>query len=68
MRENVEPLHRESDYLITSDTEKAEVLYDFFVSIFTDNYWSHNIQVTEGNGWVQENGEAPIVQIKSANT
>ncbi|KFW07334.1 hypothetical protein N327_01759, partial [Fulmarus glacialis] len=34
-RENVGPLWNKMGYLVTYDTEKAEVLNDFFVSVFT---------------------------------
>ncbi|GAB0207940.1 mitochondrial enolase superfamily member 1 [Grus japonensis] len=39
--------------------EKAEVLNDFFASVFTGKYSSHTAQVTEGRDW--ENAELPTV-------
>ncbi|GAB0190015.1 mitochondrial enolase superfamily member 1 [Grus japonensis] len=39
--------------------EKAEVLNDFFASVFTGKCLSHTAQVTEGRDW--ENAEPPTV-------
>ncbi|GAB0182781.1 mitochondrial enolase superfamily member 1 [Grus japonensis] len=39
--------------------EKAEVLNDFFASVFTGKCLSHTTQVTEGRDW--ENAEPPTV-------
>ncbi|GAB0207554.1 mitochondrial enolase superfamily member 1 [Grus japonensis] len=39
--------------------EKAEVLKDFFASVFTGKCLSHTAQVTEGRDW--ENAEPPTV-------
>ncbi|GAB0178018.1 mitochondrial enolase superfamily member 1 [Grus japonensis] len=39
--------------------EKAEVLNDFFASVFTGKSLSHTAQVTEGGDW--ENAEPPTV-------
>ncbi|GAB0183823.1 mitochondrial enolase superfamily member 1 [Grus japonensis] len=57
MRENVGPLQNETGDLVTQDMEKAEVLNDFFASVFTGKSLSHAAQVTEGRDW--ENAEPP---------
>ncbi|GAB0199271.1 mitochondrial enolase superfamily member 1 [Grus japonensis] len=60
MRENVGPLRNETGDLVTQDMEKAEVLNDFFASVFTGKGLSlHTAQVTEGRDW--ENAEPPTV-------
>ena len=59
MRENVGPLRNERGDLVTQDMEKAEVLSDFFASVFTGKSLSHFVQVTEGRDW--ENAEPPTV-------
>ncbi|GAB0208167.1 mitochondrial enolase superfamily member 1 [Grus japonensis] len=59
MRENVGPLRNEMGDLVTQDMEKAEVLNDFFASVFTGKCLSHTAQVTEGRDW--ENAEPPTV-------
>ncbi|GAB0204324.1 mitochondrial enolase superfamily member 1 [Grus japonensis] len=58
-RENVGPLRNEMGDLVTQDMEKAEVLNDFFASIFTGKCLSHTAQVTEGRDW--EKAEPPTV-------
>ncbi|GAB0210101.1 mitochondrial enolase superfamily member 1 [Grus japonensis] len=58
-RENVGPLRNETGDLDTQDMEKAEVLNDFFASVFTGKCLSHIAQVTEGRDW--ENAEPPTV-------
>ncbi|GAB0178198.1 mitochondrial enolase superfamily member 1 [Grus japonensis] len=58
-RENVGPLWNEMGDLVTQDMEKAEVLNDFFASVFTGKCLSHTAQVTEGRDW--ENAEPRTV-------
>ncbi|GAB0209762.1 hypothetical protein GRJ2_003441900 [Grus japonensis] len=60
-RENVGPLQNETGDLVTQDMEKAEVLNDFFASVFTSKGSSHTAQVTEGKGRDGENAEPPTV-------
>ncbi|GAB0183929.1 mitochondrial enolase superfamily member 1 [Grus japonensis] len=59
MRENVGPLWNKTGDLVTQDMEKAEVLNDFFASVFTGKCLSHTAQVAEGRDW--ENAEPPTV-------
>ncbi|GAB0185748.1 mitochondrial enolase superfamily member 1 [Grus japonensis] len=59
MRENVGPLRNEMGALVTQDMEKAEVLNDFFASVFTGKSLSHTAQGTEGRDW--GNAEPPTV-------
>ncbi|GAB0210078.1 mitochondrial enolase superfamily member 1 [Grus japonensis] len=61
MREHVGPLRNERGELVTQDMEKAEVLNDFFASVFTGKCLSHTAQVTEGKGRDGENAEPPTV-------
>ncbi|GAB0186594.1 mitochondrial enolase superfamily member 1 [Grus japonensis] len=51
-----------SGNLVTRDMEKAEVLNDFFASIFTGKCSSHNAQAAEGKGKDWENEELPTVE------
>ena len=41
-KENVGPLRKETGVLVTQDMEKAEVLNDFFASVFTNKGSSHH--------------------------
>ncbi|GAB0178229.1 mitochondrial enolase superfamily member 1 [Grus japonensis] len=59
MRENVGPLRKETGNLVTQDMEKAEVLKDFFASVFTSKCSNHTVQVAEGKGRDWENEELP---------
>ena len=60
-RETVGPLQKETGDLVTWDMEKAEVLNDFFASVFTGKCSSHTAQVAEGKGRDWENEEPPTV-------
>ncbi|GAB0179270.1 heparan-sulfate 6-O-sulfotransferase 3 [Grus japonensis] len=61
MRENVGPLWKETEDLITQDMVKAEVLNDLLTSVFIQKGSSHTVQVTEGKGRDWENEELPTV-------
>ncbi|GAB0207578.1 mitochondrial enolase superfamily member 1 [Grus japonensis] len=60
-RENVGPLWNETGDLVTQGMEKAEVLNEFFASVFTDKGCSHTAQLTEGKGRDWENEGPPTV-------
>ena len=53
--ENAGPLWKETGDLVTQDMEKAEILNDFFASVFTGKCSSHTTKVKEGKG--RENEE-----------
>ncbi|GAB0179938.1 mitochondrial enolase superfamily member 1 [Grus japonensis] len=59
--EYVGPLWKETRDLVTQDMEKAEVLNDFFASVFTRKCSSHTAQVTESKGRDWENEEPSTV-------
>jgi len=50
------PFWKEMGDLVTQDVQKAEVLHNFFASVFMSKYSSHTAQVTEGKGrdWQNE--------------
>ena len=52
-RKNVAPLRNEDRELVITDVEKAEVLNNFFASVFTGRQAFHISQVSEplGGGW-----------------
>ena len=54
-RKNVGPLREETGDLVTQDVEKAEVLNDFFASVFNSKYSSYSAQDTEDKGGEWEN-------------
>jgi len=60
-KDNVGSLWKETGDLVTWDMEKAEVLNDFFASVFTGKCSSHTVQVAEGKGRDWENKELPTV-------
>ncbi|GAB0178772.1 mitochondrial enolase superfamily member 1 [Grus japonensis] len=61
-RENVGPLWKETGDLVTWDMEKAEVLNDFFASVFTGKCSSHITQAAEDKGRDWENEELLTVE------
>jgi len=57
----VGPLQKEAGDLVTRDVEEAEVLNDFFASVFNSKCFSHTAEVAEGKGRDWENEEPPTV-------
>jgi len=57
----VGPLWKEAGDLATQYVEKAEVLNDFFPSVFNSKCSSHTAQVAEGKGRDWESEEPPTV-------
>jgi len=60
-RENVGPLQKEAGDLVTQDVEKAEVLNDFFASVFNSKCCSHTARVAEGKSGDWGNEEPPTI-------
>ena len=56
------PLRKAMGYLVTWDMEKAEVLNNFFTSVFTGKCSSHTAQVAEGKDRDWESKESPTVR------
>ena len=55
------PLWKEMGDVVTWDMEKAEVLNDFFASVFTGKCSRHTTQVTDSKGRAWENEGPPTV-------
>ncbi|KFV98219.1 hypothetical protein N327_09172, partial [Fulmarus glacialis] len=60
-RENVGPLRNKTGDLVTWHMEKAEVLNDFFASVFTSKCSSLTAQAAKGKGRDWENEEPPTL-------
>ncbi|PKU40592.1 rna-directed dna polymerase from mobile element jockey-like [Limosa lapponica baueri] len=55
------PLWKETGDLVTQETEKAELINDFFTSVFTGNGSNHTTQVAQGKNRGYKNEEPPTV-------
>ncbi|PKU30798.1 hypothetical protein llap_18899 [Limosa lapponica baueri] len=60
-KEDVGLLREETGYLVTQNTEKAELLNDFFASLFTGKGSNHTAQIVEGKSRGFENEKPPTV-------
>jgi len=61
VKEDVGHLQKETGDLVTRGTEKAEVLNDFFASVFTGKGSSYTAQVSESNSKNLEKIDLPVV-------
>jgi len=61
IRENIGLLWKDTGDRISWDVEKAEVLNDFFASVFSSKCSSHTAHVADGQGRDWENEEPPTV-------
>ena len=59
-RENVGPLQKETGDQVTQDMEKAEVLNDFFASVFTSKCSSHTTQVQKTKAGIRRLKNCPL--------
>ncbi|NWI47943.1 RTJK polymerase, partial [Picathartes gymnocephalus] len=60
-RENVGPLQKENGELLTKDMDKAEVLNDFFASVFNSKGSNHSVQVAEDKSKDWEQADLPTI-------
>lgn len=61
------PFRRDMDDLVMQDMEKAEVLKDFFASVFTSKCSSHTAQIAEGVNRNWENENCPLQKNRFKN-
>lgn len=61
VKEDMGPLQKENGDLVMMDTEKAEVLHDYFASVFTGKGSSGTTQVPENTGGEWEKEDLPTV-------